>query len=308
MQTHRVLSVLIGAIVIVLASPSGHPASGFFDRVMRDAGGSTVEAIKAMVPQAAATGATEKFCGAGGDVWCRNLATSVVGSFSTEFVDRLTREDLQKASEAREQSIRTGERQVWENPATGASGSVESAPAEPRPPAPVAVTVAQNVELTAPILDAVGEPYRVRAASAAVLSGPGPSYATVMELAQGSQINAIARVQQTNWYLVGEGPVGKGYLDGSLIEPAPIAPAPASPAPARATAAAPEQVKAAPPPQATPTAAAAEQPAAEGNTRQVEVAMAAECYTTTQRVSLADGTTEEAVVTSCRTPDGWMQV
>jgi hypothetical protein len=36
--------------------------------------------------------------------------------------------------------------------------------------------------------------------------------------------------------------------------------------------------------------------------------MTAECYTTSQSVSLADGTTEEATVTSCRTPDGWVQV
>ena len=43
-------------------------------------------------------------------------------------------------------------------------------------------------------------------------------------------------------------------------------------------------------------------------TKEVQVTMASECYTTTQRVTLKDGTSEEAKVTSCRTPNGWAQV
>ncbi len=36
--------------------------------------------------------------------------------------------------------------------------------------------------------------------------------------------------------------------------------------------------------------------------------MASECYTTTQTVTLADGSSEKAKVTSCRTPNGWTTV
>jgi hypothetical protein len=72
--------------------------------------------------------------------------------------------------------------------------------------------------------------------------------------------------------------VGKGYVSGDLIAPAPV------------------QLDDSPPP---------EQEAA---SREVEVAVAAECYTTTQSVTLADGTSENATVTSCRTPTGWVQV
>lgn len=291
---------------LALWAPDVHSASGFLDRLSREVRGGTVESIRAMVPQAAVTSATDRFCGSTPDAWCRNLTDSVVGSFSEEFVARMTREDLEQASEARERAIRTGEPQVWENPESGARGEVQSMPAEPRPPAATAVTVEETVELTAPILDAVGEPYRVRVDVASILSGPGAQYTPVAELRQGDRINAIARVQQTDWYLVGEGPIGKGYLDGVAIEPVPVAESvraaapPAAQKPVQKPVQKPAPKKAAKQPDPGPPAAA--------GTRQVEVAMAAECYTTTQRVTLADGTSEEASVTSCRTPNGWVQV
>lgn len=298
-------------LVLVIASlplltPDVHAASGFLERLSREVSGGAIESIRAIVPQAAVITATDRFCGSAAEAWCRNLTGTVVGSFSEEFVARMTREDLEQASEARERAIRTGEPQVWENPESGARGEVQATPAEPRPPAATPVTVEDPVELTAPILDAVGEPYRVRVAAAQILSGPGVQYAPLAELRQGDRINAIARVQQTDWYLVGEGPIGKGYLDGLAIEPMPVAESvraaapPAAEKPVQKPAAKPAPKQSAKQPDPGPATVA--------GTRQVEVAMAAECYTTTQRVTLADGTSEEASVTSCRTPNGWVQV
>jgi hypothetical protein len=292
MPTYRKLGVTVaGSVLVVVVAVPGH-AAGFLDRIKREVGGDAVQVIRTVVPAAATTSATDKLCGEAGEAWCRNLTQSVVGSFSAEFVERMTREDLQKVSEAREQSIRTGEPQVWENPDSGARGIAESFPVEPRPPATEPITVEERVDMTAPILDAVGEPYLVRVDSASIMSGPGSTYAAVVEIARGARVNAIARVQQTNWFLVGDGPIGRGYLDGDLIEPAPIVQA---------------QPKS-PPPQAKPAAARAAKSEPAAKTKQVDVTVAAECYTTTQSITLADGTNEQASVTSCRTPNGWVQV
>lgn len=63
-----------------------------------------------------------------------------------------------------------------------------------------------------------------------------------------------------------------------------------------------------PPPEEPAQAQASEEPADDTDVDQVQVEMASECFTTTQSVTLADGTSEEARFTSCRTPDSWAQV
>lgn len=245
-------------------------------------GSSDMNAVSAAASQAAMLGAADKVCGETGTPWCRNLTGTVAASFTAEFIERMTAEDLEKAAEARKKSIETGEPQEWENPESGASGKVETKPAPPKPPEPTPIEVEEPVEMTAPIMDAVGEPYMVTASSGVnVRRGPGTEFPVVMKMASGERFNAIAKLQDANWYLVGKGTVGKGYASGDLIASAPV-----------------ELDEPEPEPEPEPAT----------DTREVEVAMAAECYTTNQSVTLADGTTEEAAVTSCRTPDGWVQV
>jgi hypothetical protein len=79
--------------------------------------------------------------------------------------------------------------------------------------------------------------------------------------------------------MIGRGNVAIGYVFGNLIGPRDFS------APVTAPSVAPA-------PQA----------------KEIQVTMASDCYTTTQRVTLKDGTSEEAKVTSCRTPNGWAQV
>jgi uncharacterized protein YgiM (DUF1202 family) len=242
-------------------------------------GAGSVGAVTGRAAQAANLEAADGVCGEGGSIFCRNLTGTLAASFTAEFIEQMTREDLQKAAEARKKSIETGEPQVWENPESGASGRVETKAATSRPPEPTQIRVEEPVEMTAPIMDAVGEPYVVMASGGAnVRRGPGTGFPVATKMASGERFNAIARLQDANWYLVGKGSVGKGYVSGDLIAPAPV------------------QLDDSPPP---------EQEAA---SREVEVAVAAECYTTTQSVTLADGTSENATVTSCRTPTGWVQV
>lgn len=213
----------------------------------------------------------------------RNFGVSVVAAavgFSAGFVERMSPGDLEQAADARNRSIETGEPQAWSNPETGAAGTVTSTKAESRSATPTEVTVAELVQVDAP-MDAIGEPYIVTATSGVnVRGGPGADFDVVMQMAAGQRFDAIAKLRDGDWFLIGRGSVGRGYIRDDLIEPAPAA--------------------------MDDKARLPQEPVA--NTRQVEVSMTAKCYTTTQSVSLADGATEEATVTQCRTPNGWVQV
>jgi uncharacterized protein YgiM (DUF1202 family) len=130
-------------------------------------------------------------------------------------------------------------------------------------------------------MDAVGEPYQVVSEKGAnVRGGPGTTYSVVESLKAKEAITAIAKIRGEDWYMIGRGNVAIGYVFGNLIGPRNFA----EPVASAATTAPPAAVK------------------------DVQVTMASECYTTTQRVTLKDGTSEEAKVTSCRTPNGWAQV
>lgn len=250
-------------------------------RVMQDEVTSRAAGTMGQMSSAAMLSTTNKVCGADGSTFCRGLTGSIAAGFTAEFIERMTAEDLEKASEARQKSIETGEPQEWENPESGASGTVETKPAPPKPPEPTPVKVEKEVEMTAPIMDAVGEQYMVTAPSGVnVRRGPGTEFPVVMKMGSGERFTAIARLQDANWYLVGKGNTGKGYASGDLIGSAPVV------------------LEEKPEPE----------PVAAAETREVEVEMAAECYTTSQNVTLADGTSEQATVTSCRTPEGWVQV
>ena len=250
------------------------------DEATRRGAGGAVADVTGTAYQAAMLSTANEVCGVDGSRLCRNLTGTIAASFTAEFIERMTREDLEQAAEARKRSIETGEPQEWKNEESGASGSVETKPAESRAPEPTPVRVEERVEMTAPIMDAVGEPYVVTASGGVnVRRGPGTEFPVVMKMGSGERFNAIAKVQDDNWFLVGKGTVGKGYASGDLIASAPVV-----------------LEKSEPPPE--PAEA----------TKEVKVSMAAECYTTNQSVTLADGTNEQATVTSCRTPDGWVQV
>jgi hypothetical protein len=216
---------------------------------------------------------------------CRNLTMTAMSGFTVAFLERLTESDVRRINDARQASIETGEPQVWENPETGASGRVESRPAEPRAPEPTAVKVKKDQLQSLPMMDAVGEPYVVVSRTGVnVRGGPATDYPVVDRLQSEERVQAIGKVRDAEWYLVGRGPVGIGYVFAELIE--------------RWT----------PPPQQSLDDALPSQAEDEAQVDNVAVQMGAECFTTTQTVRLADGASEEATVTSCRTPNGWARV
>jgi uncharacterized protein YgiM (DUF1202 family) len=279
------------AAIMVIGCLSGCDTTaggGVMGSVMGQVGntvGNTVmqRTVGAVATSAPVSNATRELCGA--DSWglCHNATATMLAGFSDEFVKRMSQDDLREAAAARDRSLRDGQPQVWKNPESGASGMVETAKAESLPPKPMTVSVQENrvdVEKL-PIMDAVGEPYQVVSAKGAnVRGGPGTAYSIVEALLPKEAITAIARIRGEDWYMVGRGNVAIGYVFGNLIGPRDFtASVPAVVAP-------------------TPTVPA----------KPVQISMASDCYTTTQRVTLKDGTSEEAKVTSCRTPNGWAQV
>lgn len=230
----------------------------------------------------------DSVCSPGNDM-CRRMTMTTMAGFTDTFIEQLSQSDVRRINEAREESIRSGEVEEWSNPETGTSGRVRSEPAEPRPPQPTPVKVKRDRLESLPMMDAVGAPYVVNASGGVnVRGGPGTGYAVVDRLEDAERITAIGKVREQAWYLVGRGEVGIGYVFAELVEPWSAPPDEPAEEPAEAQ--------------------ASEEPADETDVDQVQVEMASECFTTTQSVTLADGTSEEARITSCRTPDGWAQV
>ncbi len=269
---------VVGGCESVQDGSLGELGRNVFGDVVGEAAGAT--SLK-MVRDAA-----DSMCGSG-DAMCRNLTMTAMAGFTDAFIKQLSQSDVRRINDARDRSIATGEDQTWKNPETGASGQVSTAPAPPRPPQPTPVKVKKDRLESLPRMDAVGEPYVVSAEGGAnVRGGPGTSYAVVDKLGGHEKVQAIGKVHDADWYLVGRGSVGIGYVFGNLIE--------------RWT-----------PPKDQPLNQAlepvAEEPPA-ADVAEANVDMGSECYTTTQTVTLASGASEEAKVTSCRTPNGWTTV
>ncbi len=278
-------------LIVVAGLASGCDTTsggGFMGSVMSQVGGGAASTVMNRTVGAVATSApvataTREICGT--DSWglCHNATATMLAGFSDEFVKRMSQEDIQMAAGARQQSLRDGKPQVWTNPASGASGTVETQRTEMRAPKPMTIAVEPNrVDTTnLPIMDAVGEPYQVVGSNGAnVRGGPGTNYSIVESLKSREPITAIAKVRGQDWYMIGRNDVAIGYVFGNLIGPRDMS-LPLPPA-AAAT------------PNTPPT--------------EVQVNVASECYVTTQKVTLKDGTSQQAKVTSCRTPNGWAQV
>lgn len=286
MRRGIVLALLMGAggaLVGCETLPEG--ALGGMGDIGREVFGDAADEVATSASAQMIRDAADSMCSSD-NTMCRNLTVTTLSGFTEAFIERLKESDVRRINEARERSIATGETQTWENGETGASGSVSSEPAEPRPPEPTVVDVKKDRVESLPMMDAVGQRYVVTAEGGVnVRGGPGTSYEIVDRLASSERIRAIGKVRDDNWYLVGRGNVGLGYVSGNLIQPwtPPVD----------------QPLDEAFEPQEEPE---------EQDVAQVEVEMASECFTTTQTVTLASGETQEATVTSCRTPNGWATV
>ncbi|MFW6093691.1 MAG: SH3 domain-containing protein [Pseudomonadota bacterium] len=312
-----------GLTLLVLFAIGGCESQG---GVFNDVLGDVVDTAASDASSRIVRDTTTSMC-TSGNAMCRNATRTAVSGFTGAFMDQLTASDVRRIDQARRSSIRSGRPQEWSNPETGASGRVVSEPAERRPPRSTPVKVRRERVQSLPMMDAVGEPYSVDSAgSINVRGGPGTRYEVVDSLSGGERITAIGKVRGENWYLVGRGNVGIGYVSADLLKPW-EAPADESLDEALANtdndqggaarnndtgeAAADDDTGEAADDNDTGEAADDNdtgEAAEAADVAEVDVEMASECYTTTQTITLANGETEEAAVTSCRTPDGWAQV
>lgn len=283
MHCHSRVPALIAGMALLGGCES--LPEGAMGEIGRDVFGDVAETAAATASVRLMRETADSMCSADNRM-CRNLTMVAMSGFTESFMEQLSQSDVRKMNDARDKAIETGEPQVWENRETGASGQITSTPAPPRPPAPTPVKVKRDRVAALPLMDAVGEPYVVTATGGVnVRGGPGTSYEVVDRLAGDDRVQAISKVRDQNWYLVGRGSVGIGYVFGDLI--------------ARWT-----------PPADQPLDETLDEPEDDTgpDVAEVDVEMASECFTTTQTVTLGNGDTEEAEVTSCRTPDGWAQV
>lgn len=130
---------------------------------------------------------------------------------------RMQASDQQKAQQAAEDALNRGGSQSWSNPDTGASGNVQvvSNPNLPQAVNLAGLRLASGVTLVNGYDGASG---RYRARNVANLRGaPSTASAVLGKLRKGETIDAIARVSGTNWLLVGNGGVGRGYVSEAVV-------------------------------------------------------------------------------------------
>jgi surface antigen len=181
--------------------------------------------------------------------------------------------DRQKLAEATQHTAVTGQPEKWHNPDTGVTVQTKVASTTTKTE-PVTVPVLKDRVQEVPPLELIGMPYQAKG-STNVRGGPGTDYKVVGALHQGQAIPVVGKVKGRDWFMVGEGGAGSGFVSTSLLEPLPSGAAP-------------------PPPQA---------PAGAVETKTVRAERV--CRTVEQVVIDAHGKETTERVTACQGPNGW---
>jgi surface antigen len=153
----------------------------------------------------------------------RTLGTALgaaLGAAAGSYVGcRLQKTDQRKAEEAARVALESNRNNSWSNPETGASGSVRmvSGQAQSEPVSLKGLHLANGVE---PASGYVGAAGRYQARNTANLRGsPSATAPIVGKLGAGDSVDALARVQGTNWLLAGRDGVGVGYVSDTVVRP-----------------------------------------------------------------------------------------
>lgn len=194
-----------------------------------------------------------------------------IGNRIGQYLDERDREELSRSTQV---SAVTGTPQTWRNPDTGATVATKVTSTRTARET-VAVPVLKGRIEQVPPLDLIGAPYRAKR-SANVRGGPGADYVVSQSLAAGQTVDVIGKVQDSNWYMVGEGGAGSGFVATSLLEAVP----PGTQSPAEAA------------------------PAPSADVETVQVATERKCRTIEQTVTTPEGPKSEKV-TACQGPNGW---
>jgi surface antigen len=127
---------------------------------------------------------------------------------------KLQKNDRDKAEDAVEQAVLTGQDQSWSNPETGASGTVD-VDADLVRAGLGDMKMARGVE-PAGGYTSVNAAY-VATANANVRAAPSTSAPVLTRLATGQRVWVPAQVSGQNWYLISDGGVAQGYVSAPLM-------------------------------------------------------------------------------------------
>ena len=189
----------------------------------------------------------------------------------------LNEQDRQRLAQSSQDAIRTGKTQIWSNPETNNSGQVEVVD-ERQEETNVKVRVLKDRVEEVPPLEMVGQMHRLTS-NANLRGGPSNNYKVLTVLSSGTVVDAIGKVQDKPWMMVGQNQVGNGFIHVSLMTPALD--------------------------DASPSEELLQQGDGQGEIAEESVVVNRTCRTVRQIVTLADGTVQEEEITACQGPNGW---
>lgn len=212
-QSVAVLSAL--ALAIPAPAPAAILASPLSSIFKCEASGGK------QVPGAAIGGAVGGIAGnrlAKGDRGLGTVLGAAIGAAAGSYIGcRMQKSDQVKAERAAQEALNRNRNASWSNPETGASGNVRMVSASGKPISMSGLKFASGVEPASGYEGASGR-YQARG-NANLRGGPSTTSKVVGKLAPGQSIDALARVQGSNWLLAGRDGVGVGYVAESVVSP-----------------------------------------------------------------------------------------
>lgn len=196
------------------------------------------------------------------------------GLVGVQIGQHLAGQEKHRMANATALTVATGVAHSWKNPNNDAHGQARVVATKTKLER-ITIRVLNKTVGNVPPLVLIGGSYKARL-RANVRSGPGTSYEIVDRLDNGQTVDVIGKVQSGNWFLIGRGGTGIGFVFASLMEPAPA-----------------EELN----------FSGAEIPAKDIVERQVSAEKT--CRMVEQSVSLADGSSFSERMIACNGPDGW---
>lgn len=156
---------------------------------------------------------------AGGKLLGAVLGATLGGVIGNQFGRLLDEQDMaaieKETTEALEKA-EDGETVTWNNPESGASAKVT--PKDTRTVEKKVVVIRETKVAPTPALELIGKPYG-GLQDANVRAAPTADAEVVASIGEGEVINAVGKVDGSNWYLIARVGRSIGYVHGSLIEP-----------------------------------------------------------------------------------------
>lgn len=199
---------------------------------------------------------------------------AICGFIGDKIVKYLDEQDAKRLALETKNTLSSGKSSSWVNPDTGVKGEVKVKETTTST-AKTQIKVLKDRVSELPPLDMRNTGiYKVKKGSN-VRGGPSTDYKIVEKLASGSNINVLGKVENSSWYLIGDGDVAKGFVYKTLLEST-----------------------------GQPLATASNSSASDLAVSSVDVNTTINCRTIEQKVTLKNGETVVDSISACQQPDG----